>query len=299
MLGAVVLMFVPGCGGSTRAPVRFATTRGSAEPMVFLGALLYSFEAAPFRKVQDGIGRSIGRPTQFMTLQPVQIHTHLASGHVQFAFVDEGDEAEVTADGAGRVIARPLFKEGPPVRRALFVVAKDSSLESLADCKAKRVAFGSPNHPVKHWAALEALQAAGVSYQDLSKQVVPIPGSLQFHANSFEAAKAALFKIEADVGVVDEEIFQSWPDTGSGPIPAALSLGLSRDQFKVIGHTEEVLIFPSGSVVASKEADPELVLKVQRYLTHKLPRKKGIAEPLDLVEYVAATTEPEVAEHAK
>lgn len=289
-LGLTVLMAGLGCSQTAEGPVRFATTRGSPDAMVRQGSLsiLEIFETAPFRVVQNGVTEAVGRPTQFMVLQPKQIHAHLLSGRVQFAFIDEGDEDQVLADDAGVVIAKPVFQERAPSSTGLFVVAVDSPLADLAELKGKRVAFGPANHPVLHWAALAELEAAGVEEDDLAKQLLPIPGSLQHHINSLESAKAALFKVEADVGVVDEDDFMSWPETGGNILAGALSISIARDQLKVIGRTDPVLLFPSGSVVASRHADPELVAKVRQYLTDKVAKDGRITKPLHLVQYAAA-----------
>jgi ABC-type phosphate/phosphonate transport system substrate-binding protein len=295
LLLGVLLPVVIGCAESPLEPVRFATTRGAPEslfdPFHLQGSWLDAFAAAPFSELQRGLSSAIGRPTQFETLQPFQIHAHLATGRVQFAFVDADDENEVVADGAGKVIARPVFAQEAPTCTALFVVPKDSPIKDLSELKGKRVAFGPPNHPALHWAALKAIKEAGVEEKDLAKQVLPIPGSLQFHINSLEAAKAALFKLEADVGVVDEAEYTRWPETGGNALTSALSISISQDQLRVIGRTEPVPMFPSGAVVASSGADPKLVEKVCRYLTETLPTKERITKPLGLVSYEAPKRE--------
>jgi ABC-type phosphate/phosphonate transport system substrate-binding protein len=272
--------------------VRFATTRGATEQMFMQNTLLDIFETAPFKEVQRGINKQLNRPTQFMVLKPEQIHTHLSTGHVQFAFVDAEDEATVLADNVATVVARPVFEPGPPTSTAVFVVAPDSPIEGLKDLAGKRVAFGPPNHPAMHWGALEAIEAAGVKEADLAKQIVPIPGSLQFHFNSIESAKAALFKIEADVGVIDEADYLKWPETGGNVLSSAFSISFSRDQVKVIGKTEPIPLFPSGAVVASRKADPALVSEVREYLTQVVPGQQRITKPLGLVKYVPNGGEP-------
>lgn len=299
LAGLSLIVLAAGCTTDPFAPpVRFATTRGAAESTFMQQAsLLTIFETAPFKEVQSGVGQAIGRNTQFIMLEPEQIQPHLASGYVQFAFVDAGDEAEVTKDGAGEVIARPVFKEHPPTCTALFVVAKDSPIQSLSDLKGKRVAFGPANHPALHWAALEAIEAAGVPQEELQHELItftagPQVNSYQFHINSIESAKAALLKVEADVGVVDKADYDKWPDEGGGEIlsgaATVLSLSVAKDQLRIIGETEPVLLFPSGAVVASSKADPKMVDEVRDYLTKKLPTNKNVVDGLGLVGYEAA-----------
>jgi len=292
MWATLVPVLLMGCASQRWEPVRFATTRGATEsfldPFQLQGSPLDLFSAAPFREVQRGMGNSIGRPTQFMQLNPEQIHAHLASGRIQFAFVDQGDEQGVCAEGAGQVIARPVFKDQPPTCTALFVVPTDSPIKELSDLKGKVVAFGPPNHPALHWAALDALKEAGVQESELRKQLVPIPGSLQFHINSLEAAKAALLKIEAHAGVVEEAEFMRWPETGGNVLGNVLSLSISRDQLRVIGRTRRVPTFPSGAVIASRRADSELVEKVRAYLTRTVRTQERLTKALGLVRYESA-----------
>lgn len=289
MLGVLAAGLGGGCTQpATQAPVRIATTRGTAERMFMGNSLLDIFETAPFKEVQRGINKKLARPTQFMVLNPEQIHAHLSTGHVQFAFIDEADEAAIMQDNVATVVARPVFEPAPPTSTALFVVAPDSPIETLKDLAGKRVAFGPPNHPALHWGALKALEAAGVNEADLAKQVVPIPGSLQFHISSIESAKAALFKVEADAGVIDEEDYMSWPESGGNVVASALAISISRDQLKVIGKSEPIPLFPNGAVLASQKADPAVVEVVRQYLVQVVPTEERITKPLGLVKYVSA-----------
>jgi ABC-type phosphate/phosphonate transport system substrate-binding protein len=246
--------------------------------------------AAPWIPMQREMQRSLNQPVQFESLLPFQIKTHLASGRLQFAMVEQVDEEQIlTEPGVGRVIARPIFEEGANQSRALLVVAADSDTQSIEELKGQRIAFGPIGDPVTHVAAIKMLEANGIPLDSIPRELLPIPGALRHHLNSFETAKAVIYERPLGIaaGFVAKDDYDKWPDTGG----SLLLLRISKDQLRVLGETEPVPNLPDGPVLASAKADPELVKRVETFLFDELPGRKNIRARLGLVKYEPAEAE--------
>ena len=150
----------------------------------------------------------------------------------------------------------------------------------MRDIRGRRFAFGPRDDEVLHQGALAVLAEAGITPDDLAKEVVPIPGVLQFHISSLKAAKEVVYgvdigKIRTEAGVIEEEDYDSFPNTGGRWLPLAPTY--SKNQFRVLARGKPVCVrtIPDGPVVASREADPELVEAVRDFL---LSTRQQIAE---------------------
>ena len=260
--------------GIGKEPVRVGITLVHTNPLA----------AAPWTPLQRQMQRSLNRPVQFEPLQPFQIKAHLAGGRIQFAMVRPQEEAQILGEpGVGRVIAAPVFREGANRNRALLVTAADADIQSVAELKGKRIAFGPVGDPVTHVAAMGLLDKSGIPAASIPRELLPIPGTLRHHLNSFESAKAVIYERPLGIaaGFVRKKDYDKWPDTGG----SLLLLRISKDQLRVLAETDPVPNLPEGPVLAGAKADPELVNRVRTFLTEELPAKKGICARLGLVRY--------------
>ena len=241
---------------------------------------------APWAPIQRQMQWSLGQPVQFESLRPFQIKAHLESGRLQFAMVQPEQVGEILEKaGVGRVIATPEFEEGANQARALLVVSSESEIESIDELRGKRIAFGPIGDAVTHIAALKMLAANGIAKDDIPRELLPIPGMLRHHLNSFETGRAVIYEKDLGIsgGFVLEREYESWPDTGG----SLLLLRNAKDQLRVLGKTEVVPGLPEGPVLAGANVDAELVEKVRVFLTEELPRNKGICAKLGLRGYRA------------
>ena len=115
----------------------------------------------------------------------------------------------------------------------MVVARASSSIKQTADLEGRRFAFGPKNDPVLHQAAADVLAEAGVAVSALKTL---IPGQLQFHISSREAAKEVAYGITGtEAGIIEAGEFDDYPETGGRWIPFLETF--SKDQFRVLGRT--------------------------------------------------------------
>ncbi len=279
----------------TQDPLRIGIVY-SGEGLLTLEKWFLLRKAPPYARLRSELGRHLGCAVQFMELEPFQIAAHLQSGRIQYALVSDKDYQIMTEAGASGLI---VASAAPLTRRGVIVASAKSSIQSLAEIKGRRFAFGPKDDPVLAVAALAALESAGVGKGDIKKELLPvIPNAewLQYHISSFEAAKEIVYGLGTEVGVIEAAEYESFPDTGGRLIP----LRLAKDNFRVLGETETVRSQTTlaGPFIASPQADPEVTRKVVEFLstahtkTPKALHNVGLAR----FEPVAAASDSETAQ---
>jgi ABC-type phosphate/phosphonate transport system substrate-binding protein len=131
-----------------------------------------------------------------------------------------------------------------------------------------------------------------------------VPGLLQFHHSSREAAKEVAYGMTG-AGVIEAAEFDAYPDTGGKWIPFAETF--SKDQFRELGRTPQVRedTMGEGPFVAGDQTDRETVDKVRRFLlsaetdSPQVVRSLGFArfrpapaDPMDEIKRLAKATSP-------
>ncbi len=221
----------------------------------------------PWHELENQLSRKLNRPVAVEPMEPFQIAAHLRSGRLDFGWLPAVDYLEMLKDGElGPVLA---LSEGG-VRRGLIVTAAGSSVQNIGDLKQRRFAFGPKGDAVLDVAAREALLKAGVSEADLAKELLPLPGSLQYHVSSEEAAKEVIYGLNLGhlataAGVIEEAEYMGYAETGGRLLPLPR---FSKDQFRILGRTEPMPVHTvdDGPFVAGKETDPELSATVSKFL---------------------------------
>jgi hypothetical protein len=224
-------------------------------------------EHPPWYELENQLSRKLKRPVVVEPMEPFQIAAHLRSGRIDFAWLPAVDYLEMLKDGeAGPVLA---LSEGG-VRRGLIVTAAASHVQGIGDLKQRRFAFGPKGDPVLDLAARETLLKAGIAEADLAKELLPLPGSLQHHVSSEEAAKEIIYGLNLGnlgtaAGVIEESEYMAYAETGGRLLPLPR---FSKDQFRILGRTEPLPIqsVDDGPVVAGKETDRELSAAVAAFL---------------------------------
>jgi len=252
-------------------PVRVGITRDYLPHLSLLpdvstwDRLLGPLEAAPWAPLQQAIGRELDRPVHFERSNPRSIRYHLGTGRMQFAMVSASDYAEISLRPVCQILAVPVNVKGTTEHCGLIVVRADSPIKDLAELKGKRFAFGPRNDPILHLAAMQTLAGAGITEKDIPREILPPFGH---HFNSYENAKAVLFE-GVPAGVVDELDFESWPAKTN----LLTTLSVCQDGFRVLAKTEPV---PEGPILASTQADPQMVDKVRELLLSKLSGDRAV-----------------------
>ena len=264
-------------------PIRVAITRDHLPNISLIPDLssldrfIGPLEPAPWFPLQVAIRKHLKHPVHFTRSNYRSIRYHMGTGRMHFAMVSATEYAEITRRPVSQIVAVPVNVKGTTEHCGLIVVKKESKIQSLADLKGKRFAFGLKNDAILHRAALEALAKAGVAEKDIAKELLPPFGH---HINSHEAAKGVLIE-GVDAGVVDELDFESWPAKST----ILTQLSICQDRFRIIGRTEPVL---EGPIIASIKTDPERVAQLQDLLVNKLTGDKSVLGKLHYREFKKA-----------
>lgn len=220
-------------GGQTEVPVRVGIAfeqKSALDPRRWIEEL----RAEPWSRLAKNLSHELKRPVQVEPLTVDQIAYHLQSGRLQFALVPGESLQRITEHQCEFI---PLAAAQIAQRRGVIVADADSGIRTFGELKGKRFAFGPKGDAIADIAAKAALQANGVAVEDLRKEILPIPGTLQYHISSFEVAKEVVYG-GTPAGVLDADEFETM--SASGGRFSWRGFRLSRDQFNVIGYTEPI-----------------------------------------------------------
>jgi ABC-type phosphate/phosphonate transport system substrate-binding protein len=249
----------------------------------------------PWISLERGLSKRLNRPVVVQRLQPFQIAAHLQSGRIQFGWMPAREYLELAGEEElGTVIL--LSEAEVSDRQGLIVTAANSGVQTMEDLKQRRFAFGPKDDVILHRAALETLAEAGISEQDLGRELLPVPGALQHRVSSFEVAKEIVYGLDADAlrtagGVIELADYNTYPDTGGHLLPMAT---VSKDQLRILARTKSVRVMPivDGPVVASAEADPELVSTVRAFLLEAGEKNRDVLRDLGVQPFCEPSTQP-------
>ncbi len=163
---------------------------------------------------------------------------------------------------------------GKSSRSAYIVVKAESHVKTIADCAAKRFAFGIYEDLSTDIAAQAALAEAGVPVKKLLPELLlPPPIAMEGRLyRGHDVAKTIVADLTVNAGVVDELDYEKMPDSGGNFI-----LGPSKDQLEIVGRTMSV---PEMIVVAGPAASPEARRKLKAFLMNSIASDKLVCEQL-------------------
>jgi ABC-type phosphate/phosphonate transport system substrate-binding protein len=279
-------------------PVRIGLVQADAADSHPNAVAWLQMRRPPWYALQRELSKQLKRPVIVQTLKPFQVAAHLASGRIQFGMLPAADYLELLKDkdlAEGGTLGEVLALSEAGERRGLIVASAKSDIHSVADIKGRRFAFGPKDDPVLHEAAVASLEREGLSVDDIAREIVPIPGSLQFHLNSAEAAKEIVYgfgvgKRRTEAGVIDEWDYDDFPETGGRLLPL---IRFSKDQFRVLARTDPVATraLADGPVLASPDADPDLAATVRDFLLAAADKHKRALRDLGVRRFRAAPSD--------
>ncbi|MGE0480550.1 MAG: phosphate/phosphite/phosphonate ABC transporter substrate-binding protein [Phycisphaerae bacterium] len=218
---------------------------------------------SPYDGLRRELGDAIGRSVAIDMCLPMQVAPYLAAGHYHLAIVSPTQYAALPNRAELPVIAAPVDAKGRVARSALLVTPAASEIQGVADLRGKVVAFGPANHARTHRAAMRLLADNGVALQDLSLELLPVPGSPR-HLPDAAAVFEQVLRGAAVAGFVDQLAWEALPErsaTGSTPARAA---------FRVVAQTVAV---PDRLWLASPKLEADTLARVRAFLTG--PRLHG------------------------
>lgn len=260
-----------------KEPIRIGVTRVQINPV-----------QVPWDGLRADLKKKLGRDLQFVCYQPFQMRTQLEKGYLDLAILSATEYAQIGRNQTCTLLAKPINTLGLTSRHGLIITRKNSKLQTLADLKFQRFAFGPAGSATTDLAAAYAFMKAGLEPADIPRELLPIPMTRRHHMNSFEVAKAVAYEPLMEAGVVDSVAWATWPEKNRSPTLACTPIPLvlqsvTRDLFRVIAETATL---PEGPIVASKKADPALVAAVTKYLLSDAIPDKALT-PMEWQGFVA------------
>lgn len=159
-----------------------------------------------FEPLASYLGKAIGQPVEVRIGRNYDDHIEAAGkDRVDIAFMGPVSYIKLVERHGMKPILARLETNGLPTFRGTIVVRKDSPLNSLAELKGKRFAFGDPDSTMSHLVPEYMLLMAGVRRKDLAEYRF-----LGGHQNVVLAVLAGDF----DAGAVKDEVFQQYESKG-------------------------------------------------------------------------------------
>lgn len=209
-----------------------------------------------YEKLRSEMQKGIGKSVVFELGFPIMVEGGLRNGWRDIAIMKPIHYAMFDDTADMEVLAVPTDLQGRDGQRALLVVAEDSEIRDVDQLAGKKVAFGPADDARTFAAALLLLRKSGVQKSDLSRELLPIPGSLLHIADGTQTARHVLKK-QCAAGFIDEATWNQLPDVpGKGNDPA-------RSELRVLARTEPL---PDRLLVCSPKLQPPMRDKARAFL---------------------------------
>lgn len=185
-----------------------ALSARAAEPLL-LGVHPYLPAAevlARFQPLAGYLSKAAGRPVTVTVAADYDAHIkRVGTGAVDFGYMGPAPYVELVAEyGPQRLLARQSVN-GAPSFHGHIVVADASPLQTMADLKGRRFAFGDAESTMSHMVPYAMMLSAGVAKKDLAAHAF-----LGSHRNVALAVLSGAF----DAGAVKEEIYTEFSTRG-------------------------------------------------------------------------------------
>lgn len=159
-----------------------------------------------FTPLADYLGQQLGQKVRVRVGPSYAAHIDaIGNDSVDIAFMGPVAYVELSARYSTKPLLARLAINGEPVFRGVIIVRKESTLNSLAELKGKRFAFGEKDSTMGTIIPRHMLQQAGVSLDDLAQHTFIIG-----HKN----VALAVLSGSADAGAVKDEIFREMESQG-------------------------------------------------------------------------------------
>jgi phosphonate transport system substrate-binding protein len=189
--------------------VLLAAGRAGAQAPLVLGVHPYLSAAEiveRFTPIANAIGLALGRPVVVRVGRNYGEHVEaIGKGAIDLAYMGPAPYVRMVARYGQRPLLARQVVGGDPMLYGEIVVRQESDIQTLADLKGKRFAFGDPESTTSHVVPSAMLRAAGVPEQALG-----LAAFLDSHRNVALGVLAGDF----DAGAVKEEIFIEYGPRG-------------------------------------------------------------------------------------
>jgi len=271
LITTIVAILVPGCAQNQDA-IQIGTTKA--------GLFLLPME---YRALHPRLEETLGKQVRFVS-QPNgnAIGIQLTQGAAHYGLLSCKEYLEIEDPKGIQLLATAINPVGKPARRAFLVARNGTNINTVAECKGRRVAFGTHKDLLTDIAVQKVFQSAGLSLKDLDPEVLT-PPPLAFEQRLYlkdDAYKTIQADLTVPVGVIDEVQFAGMKETGGN-----LITGPSRDQYKILAETRAI---PEMLVVAGPNADPAMTEKLTHFLLEEVKGDAMICSQLGVRGFTTA-----------
>jgi len=221
------------------------------------------FRLAPWDALGRRMMRELDAPVQFEPMTADQIAYHLESGRLQFALTSRAGYQTIHDLGAD---CRQIAVAVAARRQTMIVACAASGIRTLPELRGKRFAIGWPQDAHLDAAAFRCLEEGGVSPDELQRELLPVPGLRQRHADSASAARQIAYGLGTPAGAIDAAYYDALPVRGGRW--AVVGATVSKDQFVVLARAHPVYVetIDDGRFLASAGTAPDLVQRTEHVL---------------------------------
>lgn len=290
--GAMILALAALCGcqtatygilnliGLSRKPlVVLHVVKPLAPKVAEITRVINPFE--PYRELRAALSDELDREVVPDICFNFQLGPNLALGAAQLAIVSPSDYAALGNREKFRVLAVPVDEQGRAQRNGLLVVPIESTIQSVEDLVGKTVAFGPEGNARTHHAALALLREHGVQRQQLSLELLPIPGSLKHMPNDRGVAQSVINGSSA-AGFIDLRAWEQFPETSDDE-----SLPM-RSKLRVVAETAPV---PDRLIIASPTLDAALTERITQFFVAAGTKHPNALKPLNCSGFAACSVD--------
>ena len=159
-----------------------------------------------FSPLADHLAKTIGHPVRIKIAKDYQSHNRsIIENCLHIAYLGPVSYVQIVDAHGHRPILARLEVNGEPTFRGAIISRRDSGLNTLADLRGKRFAFGDPNSTMGHLVPRHLLLLAGIDTAQLGGFA-----HLDNHMNVALGVLAGLF----DAGAVKEGVFHKYEKRG-------------------------------------------------------------------------------------
>jgi ABC-type phosphate/phosphonate transport system substrate-binding protein len=235
----------------------------------------------PSHELNKALGAAVQRTVVNDMCFEFQLGPNLSLGTAHLANVSAVHYARLSDRSKYPVLAVSVDSRSRPARRAHLVVPANSRVERVADLRGNTIAFGPSRDGRTHHAALLLLRENGLSRQDLSLELFPVPGSLKTFPNARDVAQSVL-NASSDAGFVDELDWEEFPE--QPPRPGAIG----QSALRIVASTSAV---PERLILRSPTLDDVTAQHVADFLLRAGERHAAALKPMRIGGFIAPTPE--------
>ena len=193
-----------------------------------------------FSPLADYLGRKIGQPVTVQVASSYQAHgDQVGRDLADIAYMGPMPFMQMVSKYGPKPLLARLEVNGSPVFYGMIVVRQDSPLQTLAELKGKKFAFGDPNSTMSHLVPKYMLHLAGIELNDLARFEF-----LNGHENVALAVLAGYY----DAGGVKEEVYHGYRERGlrllakSPPVPEHLFVTRSNLPAETVSALQQAML---------------------------------------------------------